>query len=174
MMGNCLLTWIITGPTAQVDILILCRRDSHELCKKLAKYLGLIFLEDVVREIEKENPKAKKIKYEDLLNLLSVSNSKVYRPLQERISRKIMFGYNSVCITCNPCLYRHIFSNVKAIIIDDSSDKSTFVDLYEHSNFIVHIENNVFQYISALSEILNIGVKIHHQARINILLLKKL
>jgi len=61
---------ILKGAITRVDVLILCHRDVKTMTQRLARYLGLIFIEDVIEEMAKENPDPNQSEYDDLLNLL--------------------------------------------------------------------------------------------------------
>lgn len=97
-----------TGPKTRVDVLIIFPGSNKEMIGKLANYLGFISVEDVINEIVRENPNPNDSKYDDLLNLLIDEKSKVYRPLHQLIIKRVMFGYNNVCLTCNVSLFRNI------------------------------------------------------------------
>lgn len=156
-------------PIAKVDILILCHYRAQKLSQDVARYLGLISIEDMMDAVEKECGSRIITKQNLIKDLLADPNAKSYRPLHQMIMKQLMFGYNNVCLTCDLTLFSHIYANVKAVIVDKSYDVSPLADARENSNFIVIVENNVFDYIGAISQIVESSLNYESHLTMNVI-----
>lgn len=138
----------LTGSKTNVYILIFC--DSKEKCRNIASHFGFIFLDDILRDVEINAP------IEEVYQLRTANKSaKLYRLIQALFNRKLMFGFNNICLTANDNIFCNISANVKAIICY-GDDPIRYIDISSHSFITVSIKNvNILEYVSAIAEIID-------------------
>jgi hypothetical protein len=138
----------------QVDILILVGDRSY--CETLAKHLGLIWFEGLLKGEE------------DIERRLQNYDNKIYRLAHTEIIKKMMNGYSSICITTSASAWNFISACTKGIIY--TKNKSNLYDELETSaNYCVFVEDNIVAYVDAISKIVqksllcNILVEVNYQ-----------
>lgn len=140
---------LLIGDKTVVDILIFC--SSAKVCKNVAQYLGLISLEDCLREadIEVESPA--------VCSHLFNEDARLYRLLNTYFARKLMLGCNNIGITYTDTLFLNVNANTKATIFTKLDFPSNVVDLSKYSNFYgkINDETNILEYLSCITQIIN-------------------
>jgi hypothetical protein len=138
----------------QVEILILVGYRSY--CETLAKHLGLIWFEGLLKGEE------------DIERRLQNYDNKIYRLAHTEVIKKMMNGYSSICITTSTSAWKYIPACTKGIIY--TKNKSNLYESFQKSaNYSVFVEDNILAYVDAVSKIVqkslfcNILVEVNYQ-----------
>ncbi|EFA13340.1 hypothetical protein TcasGA2_TC001472 [Tribolium castaneum] len=122
----------------QVEILILVGDRSY--CETLAKHLGLIWLEGLLKGEEA------------IERRLQNYDNKIYRLAHTEIIKKMMNGYSSICITTSTSAWKYISACTKGIIYTKNKS-NLYKQLQTSANYCVFVEDNIVAYVDAISKI---------------------
>lgn len=136
----------LTGTTVEVDLLIFM---GEEFSAQLCNYLGLIYVESLLKEAEEDT--------DSVIYRLNYKTAKLYRLIQSYINKYLINGYNNICIVNNISLWENFNANVRAVISTNSKDIN-FVEAVKISNIYVNLgENNIslLDYVESVALIIN-------------------
>lgn len=131
-----------------VDILIFV---DKSVCRQLSKYLGLVYLEDLlIDHITSVHD------ISDTIYELRNKNNRFTRVLQSYINKKLISGYNNVCLIHTLELWDKITANARAII-SNGGEPLNFVKAIRDTHFFIELNENhtIMDYLEAIALIVD-------------------
>ena len=135
--------------TKQLEVDVLIYYKNFDICKTLARYLGLIFLEEGVTE---NDPIAD---VDEVLQCRTVKgDEKTIRLIQGHVTEHLLKGRNNLCITANFNLFVNSKARIRAVLYQKESLLES-KKYFKYANIVIEIPNEAYNlhFIMALAEI---------------------
>lgn len=132
----------------QVDILIFV---DKSVCKQLSKYLGLIYLEDLlIDHLTSVNEVA------DLILQLKNTHHRFSRVLQSYINKKLIAGFNNICLIHTLELWDRVSANARAVI-SNGREPLDYVRAIKDTHFFIELNENhtILDYLESIALIID-------------------